>query len=260
MVAAKYAQPSSARRNLEILVAATLEASAGVDGRPRRRGRRRSPTAMATLADARARRLPVARLRRAAASSSSSPRSRRSGEISTLNVGSRPASRTGSGRIEDLRAIPWVFGWTQCRLMLPGWYGSGAAFEAFAGVDDATPSTLLRRMHERWPFFRTVIDNMGMVLAKADLGIGTLYADALVPDEVTRRRIMDRIVAEHRADGGVARPDHRAPTTRWPTTRRWPAASATATRTSTRCTSCRSSCCAATAPATTTSSSSGASS
>ena len=82
------------------------------------------------------------------------------GEISTLNVGSRPASRTGSGRIEDLRAIPWVFGWTQCRLMLPGWYGSGSAFEALAGDRRRAP-TLLRRMHDRWPFFRSVIGEHG---------------------------------------------------------------------------------------------------
>ncbi|CAN5494338.1 hypothetical protein BH24ACT5_BH24ACT5_18740 [soil metagenome] len=113
-------------------------------------------------------------------------------EISTLNVGSRPASRTGSSRIQDLRAIPWVFGWTQCRLMLPGWYGSGTAFDAF-GDDD-----VLARMYERWPYFRSVVDNMGMVLAKADVDIGGRYADALVPDADMRKRIMDRIVVEHR--------------------------------------------------------------
>ena len=117
-------------------------------------------------------------------------------EISSLNVGSRPASRTGSGRIEDLRAIPWVFGWTQCRLMLPGWYGVGHGVRGVRRRRRAG-AALLRRMYERWPFFRSVIDNMGMVLAKADVGIGALYADALVPDEVTRQRIMDRIIAEH---------------------------------------------------------------
>ena len=119
------------------------------------------------------------------------------GEITTLNVGSRPASRTGSDRIQDLRAIPWVFGWSQCRLMLPGWYGSGAAFDALAAADpDAV--ALLRRMHERWPFFRSVLDNMGMVLAKADLGIGTMYADALVDDDGLRTPILQRITDELR--------------------------------------------------------------
>ena len=119
------------------------------------------------------------------------------GEITTLNVGSRPASRTGSNRIQDLRAIPWVFGWSQCRLMLPGWYGSGAAFDALAAADpDAV--ALLRRMHERWPFFRSVLDNMGMVLAKADLGIGTMYADALVDDDGLRTPILQQITDELR--------------------------------------------------------------
>ena len=118
------------------------------------------------------------------------------GEIASLNVGSRPASRTGSSRIQDLRAIPWVFGWTQCRLMIPGWYGAGTAFETLAGRRPGTEATL-RRLHEEWPFFRSEIANMGMVLAKADLGIGRLYADALVDDVLTRERIMSRIAAEH---------------------------------------------------------------
>ncbi len=116
-------------------------------------------------------------------------------EISTLNIGSRPASRTGSDRIEDLRAIPWVFGWTQCRLMLPGWYGCGSAFDAVA-QEGCADAELLATMFDRWPFFRSVIDNMGMVLAKADLEIGMRYANALVPDGELRTRIMDRIAAE----------------------------------------------------------------
>ena len=195
MVAAKYAQPFSARRNLEILVAATLEASAGIDGHL---GAAAAPFAatMSTLADAALaayRSLVYDEPGFAEFFAAITPIR----EISSLNVGSRPASRTGSGRIEDLRAIPWVFGWTQCRLMLPGWYGSGTAFDVFAGADGDAEATL-RRMYERWPFFRSVLGNMGMVLAKADLGVGALYADVLVPDEVARWRIMDRIVTEHR--------------------------------------------------------------
>ena len=107
------------------------------------------------------------------------------GEIATLNVGSRPASRKSSDRIEDLRAIPWVFGWSQCRLNLPGWYGAGAAFEAFA-VDDGRRGELLHEMHARWPFFRAMLNNMGMVLAKTDLAIGRRYAEALVVDPAVR--------------------------------------------------------------------------
>ena len=194
MVAAKYGQPPAARRNLETLVAATLEASAGTTPVPDADATR-FETTMSTLA-ARAfdayRSLVHDEPGFVEFFTAITPIR----EISTLNVGSRPASRTGSGRIQDLRAIPWVFGWTQCRLMLPGWYGSGSAFAALA---DAEPRAedLLREMHERWPFFRTVMANMGMVLAKADVDVGAMYADALVPDELLRRRILDRIVTEH---------------------------------------------------------------
>ena len=196
MVAAKYSQPSSARRNLEILVAATLEASAGVAPGPGAElpAFEAAMTVLAAAAHDAYRDLVHDEPRFVEFFTAITP----IGEITTLNVGSRPASRTGSGRIQDLRAIPWVFGWSQCRLMLPGWYGSGSAFDALAAADPGALD-LLRRMHERWPFFRSVMDNMGMVLAKADVGIGTMYADALVPDEVLRRRILDRIVTEHRA-------------------------------------------------------------
>jgi phosphoenolpyruvate carboxylase len=84
-------------------------------------------------------------------------------EISELNIGSRPASRSKSTRIEDLRAIPWVFSWAQARVMLPGWYGVGQALSRFAD------SSLLREMHEAWPFFRATVDNLEMVLSKSDL-------------------------------------------------------------------------------------------
>src|SRR3546814_169130 len=86
-------------------------------------------------------------------------------EISGLKIGSRPASRTKSTRIEDLRAIPWVFSWAQARIMLPGWYGVGRALSSF---DD---KGLLREMAAGWPFFKTTLDNMEMVLAKTDLAI-----------------------------------------------------------------------------------------
>ncbi|MGH9062186.1 MAG: phosphoenolpyruvate carboxylase, partial [Acidimicrobiales bacterium] len=108
---------------------------------------------------------------------------------------SRPASRRPSERVEDLRAIPWVFSWSQCRLMLPGWYGTGAAVEARLreGPDNLDR---LREMHERWGFWRSVVANMAMVLAKTDLRIAAQYND-LVADAALRDRIWPRLVDEH---------------------------------------------------------------
>ena len=91
-------------------------------------------------------------------------------EIATLKIGSRPASRTKSDAIEDLRAIPWVFSWAQARVMLPGWYGTGAALAGFAD------RALLADMAQGWPFFQTLLSNMEMVLAKSDMRIAARYA------------------------------------------------------------------------------------
>src|SRR5207248_3229106 len=107
-------------------------------------------------------------------------------EIATLKIGSRPASRSSSERIEDLRAIPWVFSWSQARVMLPGWYGVGTAFTEH----DDLP--LLREMLEVWPFFRTTLDNMAMVLAKSDMAIAARYAD-LVEDRAAAGELFGRI-------------------------------------------------------------------
>jgi len=115
-------------------------------------------------------------------------------EIATLNIGSRPASRGGSERIEDLRAIPWVFSWAQCRVLLPGWYGFGSAVDAWLReVPDGLPT--LQRMAETWPFFRMLLSNMDMVLAKSDLAVASRYAE-LVEDEALRHNIFDRIKRE----------------------------------------------------------------
>jgi phosphoenolpyruvate carboxylase len=90
-------------------------------------------------------------------------------EIAELKIGSRPASRTNSERIEDLRAIPWVFSWAQARVMLPGWYGVGQAIRGFGDPG------LLREMLDAWPFFRATVDNLEMVLSKSDMGIASQY-------------------------------------------------------------------------------------
>jgi phosphoenolpyruvate carboxylase len=104
--------------------------------------------------------------------------------------------RKDTGRLEDLRAIPWVFGWSQSRVMLPGWYGAGAAFERWAAGEPARLAQL-RAMHARWPFFRTLLSNMDMVLAKTDLAIASRYAE-LVPERPLREGIFARIEAEWR--------------------------------------------------------------
>lgn len=109
-------------------------------------------------------------------------------EIADLKIGSRPSSRTTSTAIEDLRAIPWVFSWSQSRVMLPGWFGFGSAV-AQADLDE------LRAMARDWPFFRTLIQNMEMVMAKADMTIARRYAD-LAPDPALAGRIFSAIEAE----------------------------------------------------------------
>jgi phosphoenolpyruvate carboxylase len=109
-------------------------------------------------------------------------------EIATLKIGSRPASRTKSDRIEDLRAIPWVFSWAQSRVMLPGWYGAGQALAAFEDRG------LLREMAQSWPFFQATLSNMEMVLAKSDLQIARHYL-TLVEDQAFGEQIFGRIEA-----------------------------------------------------------------
>ncbi|MDB6044633.1 MAG: phosphoenolpyruvate carboxylase [Gammaproteobacteria bacterium] len=113
-------------------------------------------------------------------------------EIAELKIGSRPAARTKSDRIEDLRAIPWVFSWAQARVMLPGWYGAGQALRSFPDQG------LLREMATAWPFFRATLDNMEMVLAKSDMAIARRYA-TLVEDGSLAERLFNRIHSAWRA-------------------------------------------------------------
>jgi phosphoenolpyruvate carboxylase len=122
-------------------------------------------------------------------------------EIAELNIGSRPASRKSSHRIEDLRAIPWGFSWGQCRLLLPGWYGFGGAVSSW--LDEAQDTkeknrkiATLRAMYKEWPFFATLLSNMDMVLSKTDLAVASRYAE-LVTDKKLRNSVFKRIVDEH---------------------------------------------------------------
>jgi phosphoenolpyruvate carboxylase len=116
-------------------------------------------------------------------------------EISELNIGSRPASRRKSERIEDLRAIPWVFSWAQCRVMLPGWYGFGAAVGEFGARRGPEGRALLARMWREWPFFRAMLSNLDMLLAKADLTVAARYKE-LLADKRLAEAIFARINGE----------------------------------------------------------------
>jgi phosphoenolpyruvate carboxylase len=117
-------------------------------------------------------------------------------EISRLRIGSRPASRRKSDRIEDLRAIPWVFSWMQSRHTLPGWFGLGSALEAFVRERPDEHLARLRQMYRSWPFFKTLLDNAQLIIAKADMGIARRYAE-LVGDQAVAEAMFGAIAAEH---------------------------------------------------------------
>src|SRR5690606_14033952 len=116
-------------------------------------------------------------------------------EVGDLNIGSRPASRKPTNSVADLRAIPWVMSWSQARVMLPGWYGTGSALEEWVG-DDRKRLARLSDLYRRWPFFTTVLSNLAQVMAKSDLAIAARYAE-LVADVELRERIFGMIADEH---------------------------------------------------------------
>lgn len=115
-------------------------------------------------------------------------------ELGALNIGSRPMSRKGSERFEDLRAIPWVFAWTQSRQLFPAWFASGTGLQHFAKKPGGL--SLLQHMYKEWPFFHSTIDNLQMALTKADLTTAKEYAD-MVQDETIQQRIFNEIKEEY---------------------------------------------------------------
>ncbi|MBD7942078.1 phosphoenolpyruvate carboxylase [Brevundimonas guildfordensis] len=185
VIANKYGEPEVAQRNLDALTCGTLLASLGPQSDADYSARYGATAARLSAASMKAYRALVYETPgfvdyfRAATPIA---------EIADLKIGSRPASRTASPAIEDLRAIPWVFSWSLSRVMLPGWFGFGSAVQ---GEDPAE----LRAMAETWPFFRTVVQNMEMVMAKADMAIARRYA-GLVPDAALAERIYASIRAE----------------------------------------------------------------
>jgi len=193
VIASKYAQPEIGRRNLETLVAATLEATLLQPTRAAPRSFLDAAEAISAASMAAYRALVYETPGFADYFFSATPIR----EIAELNIGSRPASRKASRRIEDLRAIPWSFSWGQCRVGLPGWYGFGLGIEAFLGKGRGRSDrlALLRRMAREWPFFATLISNLDMVIAKSDMAIAARYA-ALAEDRRAGRRIFARIEEE----------------------------------------------------------------
>ncbi|WP_343572876.1 phosphoenolpyruvate carboxylase [Mycobacterium sp.] len=193
VIAAKYAEPLMAQRNLETLLAATLESTLlDVEGL----GDAAGPAyeILDDLAD-RAQRAYSELVHQTDGFVEYFLQSTPVSEIGALNVGSRPTSRKQTSSISDLRAIPWVMAWSQSRVMLPGWYGTGTAIEEWLAGGEGRLEQL-RDLYEHWPFFQTVLSNMAQVLAKTDLGLAARYAE-LVEDESLRRRVFDKLAAEH---------------------------------------------------------------
>nr|WP_241018500.1 phosphoenolpyruvate carboxylase [Paraburkholderia sp. Tr-20389] len=203
VIASKFGNPNIGRRNLETVVAATLEASLLPHGSAPKSQLPEFEETMQVLSDA-----AMASYRALVYETpgftdyffSSTPIA----EIAELNIGSRPASRKlqdpKQRKIEDLRAIPWGFSWGQCRLLLTGWYGFGSAVAGWLDAADTNTErerrlNQLRKMHKVWPFFSNLLSNMDMVLAKTDLAVASRYA-ALVTDKKLRKHVFERIVAE----------------------------------------------------------------
>jgi phosphoenolpyruvate carboxylase len=200
IIANKFSDPKLARRNLETLIAATIDASLFPQDQLPNEQRREYEMMMDTF-------------------STSSMKAYRSlvyetpgftdyffsatpiAEIAELNIGSRPAARKANPTIESLRAIPWGFSWGQCRLLLPGWYGFGSAINDYLcastnDIENEQRIHLLRDMFSNWPLFTTLIGNMDMVLAKTDLTIAANYSE-MVEDEVIRTTVFELIKKEH---------------------------------------------------------------
>jgi phosphoenolpyruvate carboxylase len=194
VIASKYANPEIGRRNLETLVAATLEATLLQPTKPATKAFLEAAEQLSRASMAAYRALVYETPGFTDYFFSATPIR----EIAELNIGSRPASRKPSQKIEDLRAIPWGFSWGQCRLTLPGWFGFGAAVESFLkapGQDPKAQLALLQKMYRQWPFFRTLLSNMDMVLAKSDLALASRYSE-LVADARLRKKVVGAIETE----------------------------------------------------------------
>jgi len=193
VISSKYSNPEIGRRNLETLIAATFEATLldhphDADGNPEYM---RIMEQLSHNAFAAYRKLVYETPGFNAYFFTATPIR----EIAELNIGSRPSARKASDRIEDLRAIPWVFSWGLNRTLLPGWFGFGSAVRQFIASEGDAGLSQLRAMYKEWPFFRGLMSNMDMVLSKTDMGIASSYAE-LVDDVELREQIFGMIERE----------------------------------------------------------------
>jgi len=190
VISSKYSNPEIGRRNLETLVAATMEATLlhhhGADSTMPEY--HRIMEVLSRNAYVAYRKLVYETPGFTDYFFTSTPIR----EIAELNIGSRPSSRKPSNRIEDLRAIPWVFSWSLNRTLLPGWFGFGSAVKQFIAQEGESGLAQLKAMYKHWAFFRGLMSNMDMVLSKTDMGIASRYAE-LVEDVELRERIFGAI-------------------------------------------------------------------
>jgi phosphoenolpyruvate carboxylase len=190
VISSKYSNPEIGRRNLETLIAATMEATLlhhhGADSTMPEY--HRIMELLSQDAFAAYRKLVYETPGFTEYFFTATPIR----EIAELNIGSRPSSRKSSDKIEDLRAIPWVFSWGLNRTLLPGWFGFGSAVKQFIVQEGATGLAQLQAMYKNWAFFRGLMSNMDMVLSKTDMGIASGYAE-LVEDVELREQIFGAI-------------------------------------------------------------------
>lgn len=195
IISAKYGNPETARRNLEALVSATLEAS--LLDVSELTDHQRAYDIMSEISELSLKKY-TSLVHEDQGFIDYFTQSTPLQEIGSLNIGSRPSSRKQTSSVEDLRAIPWVLSWSQSRVMLPGWFGVGTALEQWIGEGEQATQRIaeLQTLNESWPFFTSVLDNMAQVMSKAELRLAKLYAD-LIPDREVAERVYSVIREEY---------------------------------------------------------------
>nr|CAA32450.1 unnamed protein product [Corynebacterium glutamicum] len=195
IISAKYGNPETARRNLEALVSATLEAS--LLDVSELTDHQRAYDIMSEISELSLKKY-ASLVHEDQGFIDYFTQSTPLQEIGSLNIGSRPSSRKQTSSVEDLRAIPWVLSWSQSRVMLPGWFGVGTALEQWIGEGEQATQRIaeLQTLNESWPFLPSVLDNMAQVMSKAELRLAKLYAD-LIPDTEVAERVYSVIREEY---------------------------------------------------------------